>query len=134
MNKKTGPSLVSTLTATLPKAKVKTVAKTLQDLEAEPLLDIMAATLLKVVAKAFADKQVSLETKVPVKAKADTFAVVQGYANINTPNKVVSDALAIRRLTGFSTSAGQKRCLHTDMQQEIEFETRESRSVGRNIR
>ena len=58
MNKITGPSLVSTLAATLPMAKVKTVAKTLQDLEAEPLLDIMAATLLKVVAKAFADTQV----------------------------------------------------------------------------
>ena len=54
----TGPSLVSTLAATLPMAKVKTVAKTLQDLEAEPLLDITAATLLKVVAKAFADTQV----------------------------------------------------------------------------
>ena len=58
MNKITGPSLVSTLTSTLPKAKVNTVAKTLQDLEAEPLHDIMAATLLKVVAKAFADTQV----------------------------------------------------------------------------
>ena len=54
MNKITGPSLVLTLTSTLPKAKVKTVAKTLQDLEAQPLLDIMAATLLK----AFADTQV----------------------------------------------------------------------------
>ena len=40
-----------------------------------------------------------MEIKVPVKAKADTLAVVQAYANINTPNKVVSDALAIRRLT-----------------------------------
>ena len=58
MNKVTGPSLLPTLAATLPKAKVKTVAKTLQDLEAEPLLDITAATLLKVVAKAFADTQV----------------------------------------------------------------------------
>ena len=54
----TGPSLVSTLAATLPMAKVKTVAKTLQDLEAEPLLGRKAATLLKVVAKAFADTQV----------------------------------------------------------------------------
>ena len=54
----TGPSLVSTLAATQPKAKVKIVAKTLQDLQAEPLLDIKAATLLKVVAKAFADTQV----------------------------------------------------------------------------
>ena len=42
----------------LPKAKVKTVAKTLQDLEAEPLLGRKTATLLKVVAKAFADTQV----------------------------------------------------------------------------
>ena len=58
MNKITGPSLVSTLTSTPPKAKVKTVAKTLPDLQAEPLLDIMAATLLNVVAKAFADTQV----------------------------------------------------------------------------
>ena len=58
MNKITGPSLVSTLTSTLPKAKVKTVAKKLQDLETEPLRDIMAATLLKVVAKAFAHTQV----------------------------------------------------------------------------
>ena len=58
MNKITGPSLVSTLTSTLPKAKVKTVAKTLQDLEAEPPLGRKAATLLKVVAKAFADTQV----------------------------------------------------------------------------
>ena len=58
MNKITGPSLVSTLTSTLPTAKVKAVAKTLQDLQAEPLLDIMAATLLKVVGKAFADTQV----------------------------------------------------------------------------
>ena len=49
MNKLTGPSLVSTLAATLPKAKVKTVAKTLQDLEAKPLLGRKAATLLKVV-------------------------------------------------------------------------------------
>ena len=32
-------------------------------------------------------------------AKADNLAVVQAYANIKTPNKVVSDALAIRRLT-----------------------------------
>lgn len=46
------------LAATLPKAKVKTVAKTMQDLQAEPLLDIKAGTLLKVVAKAFADTQV----------------------------------------------------------------------------
>ena len=58
MNKLTGPSLVSTLAATLLKAKVKTVAKTLQDLQAEPLLGRKAATLLKVVAKAFADIQV----------------------------------------------------------------------------
>ena len=48
MNKLTGPSLVSTLAATLLKAKVKTVAKTLQDLEGEPLLGRKAATLLKV--------------------------------------------------------------------------------------
>ena len=40
------------------KAKVKTLAKTLQDLEADPLLDRKAATLLKVVAKIFADTQV----------------------------------------------------------------------------
>ena len=40
-----------------------------------------------------------MDIKVPFKAKADTLAVVQAYANINTPNKVVSDALAIRRLT-----------------------------------
>ena len=46
------------LAATLPNAKVKTVAKTRQDLQAEPLLHIKAATLLKVVAKAFADTQV----------------------------------------------------------------------------
>ena len=58
MNKLTGPSLVSTLAATLPKAKVKTVAKRLQDLQADPLLDITAATLLEVVGKAFADTQV----------------------------------------------------------------------------
>ena len=58
MNKLTGPSLVSTLAATLLKAKVKTVAKTLQDLQGEPLLGRKAATLLKVVAKAFADTQV----------------------------------------------------------------------------
>ena len=32
MNKITGPLLLSTVVATLPKAKVKTVAKTLQDL------------------------------------------------------------------------------------------------------
>ena len=58
MHKVTGPSLVWTLAETLPKAKVKTVAKTMQDLQAKPLLDIKAATLLKVVAKAFADTQV----------------------------------------------------------------------------
>lgn len=42
------------LAGTLPKAKVKTVPKTMQDLQAEPLLDIKAGTLLK----AFADTQV----------------------------------------------------------------------------
>ena len=42
-----------------------------------------------------------MEIKVPVKAKADTLAVVQAYVHINTPNKVVAEALAIRRLTRF---------------------------------
>ena len=80
---------------------MKTVAKTMQDLQAEPLLDIKAATLLKVVAKAFADTQVSLHIEVLVKEKADTLAVVQAYPHINKPNKVVAEALAIRRLTRF---------------------------------
>ena len=74
MNKLTGPSLVSTLAATLPKAKVKTVAKTLQDLKAEPLLGRKA-----------------------VKTEADTLPVVQAYGHINTRNKVVAEA--IRKLS-----------------------------------
>ena len=36
--------------------QVKTLGKTRGDLKAEALLDIKAATLLKVVAKAFADR------------------------------------------------------------------------------
>ena len=67
-----------------------------------------------------------METEVPVKTEADTLVVVHAYAYINTLNKVVAETLAI--------SAGQKRCLHTDTQLEIEFETRESRSVGRDTK
>ena len=57
MNELTGPLLVKTLTATLPKAEVKTVGKTLGYVQAEALIDIKAATLLKVVTKTFADTQ-----------------------------------------------------------------------------
>ena len=42
-----------------------------------------------------------MEIVVPVKTEADTLAVVQAYAHINTPNKVVAKALAIRRLARF---------------------------------
>ena len=42
-----------------------------------------------------------MQIEVPVKTEADTLAVVQAYAHINTPNKVVAKALAIRRLTRF---------------------------------
>ena len=79
--------------------EVKTLGKTLGDVKAEALLDMKAATLLKVVAKAFEDTQTKLQTEVPVKKEADTLAVVQAYGHINTPNKVVAKALAIRRLT-----------------------------------
>ena len=106
----------------------------MQDLQAEPLLDIKAATLLKVVAKAFADTQVSLHIEVPVKTEADTLAVVQAYEHINTRNKVVPEAHLLYADSHVFTSAGQKRCLRTDTQLEIEFETRESRSVDRDIR
>ena len=41
----------------LPNAEVKTVGKTLGDVKAEALLAIKTTTLLKVVAKAFADTQ-----------------------------------------------------------------------------
>ena len=58
-------------------------------------------TLLKVVAKAFADTQTYLQTKVPVKTEADTLAVLEAYAYINTLNKVAAKTLAIRRLTRF---------------------------------
>ena len=47
-------------------------------------------TLLKVVAKAFADTQTLLETEVTIKTEANTLAVLQAYAYINTPNKVVA--------------------------------------------
>ena len=40
-----------------------------------------------------------METELPVKTEADTLAVVQAYAHISTLNKVVAEALAIRRLT-----------------------------------
>ena len=130
MNDVTGPSIVSTLAATLPKAKAKTVGKTLGDVKVEALLNIKATTLLKVVAKAFEDTQTKLQTKLPVKTEANTLAVVQAYAYINTLNKVVGKALAIDLHA--STSAGQKRCLHTDTHLEIEFQTRKSRSVGRD--
>ena len=42
-----------------------------------------------------------MQIEVPVKTVADTLAVVQVYANINTLNKVVAEALAIRRLKRF---------------------------------
>ena len=42
-----------------------------------------------------------MQIEVPVKTEADTLAVVQAYAHINTPNKLVAKALAIRRLTRF---------------------------------
>ena len=42
-----------------------------------------------------------MEIEVPVKTEADTLAVVQAYAHIKTLNKVVAEALAIRRLTRF---------------------------------
>ena len=45
------------LAATLLKAEVKTVGKTLDDVKAKALLEMKAVTLLKVVAKAFADPQ-----------------------------------------------------------------------------
>ena len=83
------------------KAKAKTVNKTLGDVKVEALLDIKATTLLKVVAKAFPDTQTKLQTEVPIKTEADTLLVVQAYAFINTLNKVVDKALAIRRLTRF---------------------------------
>ena len=53
------------------------------------------------VAKAFEDTQTKLQTEVLVKTEAATLAVVQAYAHINTLNKVVAKALAIRRLTRF---------------------------------
>ena len=134
MNKITGPSLVSTLTSTLPKAKVKTVAKTLQDLEAEPLLDIMAATLLKVVAKAFADThKFDWRSRYQSKRKLTRLQYCR-LTQISTHQTKLYLTLLLYGSSHVSTSAGQKRCLHTDMQQEIEFETRESRSVGRDIR
>ena len=40
-----------------------------------------------------------METEVPVKTEADTLALVEAYAYINTLNKVVAETLAIRRLT-----------------------------------
>lgn len=43
------------MAATLPKTEAKVVGKTLGDVKAEALLDIKGATLLRVVAKAFAD-------------------------------------------------------------------------------
>ena len=43
-----------------------------------------------------------METEVPVKTEADTLAVLEAYAYINTLNKVVEEALAIRRLTRFN--------------------------------
>ena len=54
------------------------------------MLDIKATTLLKVVAKAFEETQTKLKTEVPVKTEANTLAVVQVYAYINTLNKVVA--------------------------------------------
>ena len=48
---------VSTLAATLPMVEANRVGKTLSDVGAEALLDMKAATLLRVVAKAFADTQ-----------------------------------------------------------------------------
>ena len=42
-----------------------------------------------------------MQIEVPVKTEADTLAVVQAYAHINALNKVVAEALAIRRLTSF---------------------------------
>ena len=39
--------------------------------------------------------------EVPVKTEADTLAVLQAYAHINTLNKLVAKALAILRLTRF---------------------------------
>ena len=42
-----------------------------------------------------------METEVLVKTEADTLAVVEAYAYINTLNKVVAETLAIRRLTRF---------------------------------
>ena len=43
------------MAATLPKTEAKAVGKTLGDVKAEELLDMKATTLLRVVAKAFAD-------------------------------------------------------------------------------
>ena len=57
MNDVTGPSLVSTLAATLPKAKAKTVGKKVGVVAGEALLDMNATALYKIVAKAFADTQ-----------------------------------------------------------------------------
>lgn len=57
MNDIKGPSLVCIPATTLPKAEAKRVSKTLHDVKAEALLNMKAATLLKVVAKAFADTQ-----------------------------------------------------------------------------
>ena len=101
MNDVTRPSLVSTLAATLPNAESKTVGKTVGDVKAEVLLAMKTTTLLKVVAKAFADTQTLLQTEVPLKTEADTLAVLQDYAYINTLNKNEAQALAIRRLTRF---------------------------------
>ena len=42
-----------------------------------------------------------MQTKVPVKTEANTLAVLEAYAYINTLNKVAAKALAIRRLTRF---------------------------------
>ena len=72
-----------------------------------------------------------MEIEVPVKTEADTLAVVQAYAHIKTLNKVVAEPLAIRRLTRFIKC--RPKALPTHTQLEIEFEIRESISVGRDI-
>ena len=79
----------------------KTVSKTLVNKVAEPLLDMLAETLSKVVANTNADTLTFLEAEAPMKTETDTLAGVEVCLCLDTLNKLKLRRCSMRKLTRF---------------------------------
>ena len=85
----------------LVKVELKTVAKTLEDVEVDLLVDTHPDKLSVVVAKTIADALTRAEVQAPVKPEADTLAGAKALPCLETLNKLKHLHWSIRRLARF---------------------------------